>query len=317
MSTNKSLSVVIPNWNGKDVILDCLKSVYAQDLKPSEVIVVDNGSSDGSAELIRQNFPDVQIIGMKKNIGFAGGVNVGIKAARSKYVFLLNNDAICDHKCFKNVISTATKKDAQIVQALILNRDGKKIDSSGDVYSTWGLPFPEQRDQAANNAPKQDRLIFSACAGACLYKKSLFEKIGYFDEMFFAYYEDVDLSMRAQLKGIKIWLSASAKVFHRTGHSSRKVPGFGREMAIRNSIYIFWKDLPLLVLLKVAPRFIYSNLRLTLSAIKNGYILQAVRAHLSALVHMPAVFIKRFYVQKNRNIKNESFYKKLSKVGPF
>lgn len=311
-----TVSVVVPNWNGKDVIGKCLDSLQAQSYQPTEIIVVENGSTDGSAEYISNKFGTVKLVVLPKNRGFAGGVNVGIKAAKSDYVWLFNNDAVADKDCLKNLVATATKHNADITAAVILTDNDTKIDSDGDVYTVWGLPFPRHRGLSLSSVPTQDEQIFSASGGASMYKKTLFDQIGLFDENFFAYYEDVDLSMRAQLQNKKIWLSHNAIVHHTMGHTSNKVPGFGREMTIRNSIYIFWKDLPFPLNLKVFPRFIYANWRISAAGIFRGHPVRIVRAHFTAIFYTIHILRQRVYIQRNRKVTSKEFEARLSNENP-
>lgn len=313
----KILSIVIPNWNGADVIADCLKSIERQSVSPLEVIVVENGSIDNSAELIKEKFPKVRLIQLEKNIGFAGGVNVGIKAAKGEYVFLLNNDAELEKDTLKNLIKTVENENADITQCVILTDNGKLIDSVGDEYSFWGLPYPGMRNYSSSNVPKEDKEIFSASGGASLYKMSLFKSIGYFDERFFAYYEDVDISMRSQLANKKLVLSSKAIVHHKMNHTSNKIPGFGREMAIRNSIFLFWKNLPFTTAIKVFPRLFYCNMRMTLSAIIKGHPFVAVRAHLVALVNIPRLITEHHKIMKLKKITSTNYEEKFSNKNPF
>ena len=322
--TNKQLvknrptvSVVVLNWNGKKVISECLDSIYNQSVKPNEIIVVENNSSDGSYELVREKYPKVILLSQDKNLGFAGGVNVGILHSSSKYVWLLNNDARADKDCLKNLLITANKTDADIISSVILSDDGKTIDYDGDVYSTYGLPFPRHRGETVELIADNDEEIFSASGGASLYRRKLFEQIGYFDEMFFAYYEDVDISMRAQLVGKNIWLSRGAIVYHKMNYSADKIPGFGREMAIKNSIYLFWKNIPFPLIIKIFPRILYSNWRLTFSAIKNGFIIPALRAQLVALLHTPHLLVRRIKIQHSRKISSKDFEILLTSDSPF
>lgn len=318
-STNKrpTVAVVIPNWNGKDVIGKCLASLEAQTYKPSEIIVVENGSTDGSAEYIAKNFPKIKLIKEPVNLGFAGGVNVGIKAATSDYIWLFNNDAVAQKDCLAKLVATAVKTKADITSAVILSANGKKIDSDGDVYTIYGFPYPRHRNLAANVLPKQDEEIFAASGGASLYKASLFKEIGYFEESFFAYYEDVDLSMRAQLQKKSLWLSHNAIVLHATSHTSNKIPGFGREMAIRNSIYIFWRDLPKGVQGKVFWRFLYANWRLSLISILKGHPYRVLRAHFTALFHTPQLLRARKEIQSTKKMSAEEFLSLISRENPF
>ncbi len=318
MNKNKNtLSTVILNWNGGEITLECLNSLKNQSRKPDEIIVVDNGSSDGSNKLIKAKFPNVELIELPKNLGFAGGVNVGIKAARSDYVMLLNNDAKCEKDCIEQLLKTADVRKADITQAVILTDDGRKIDSVGDEYSIWGLPYPGKRNYPSKDKPEGDKQIFSASGGASMYRRSLFDEIGDFDEMFFAYYEDVDMSMRAQLKGKKIWLSSGAVVQHRMNHTSNKVPGLGREMSIRNSIYLFWKVLPFPLILKVFPRFLYANWRITASAFVKGHPWRALRAQFTALIHSPHLLVRRIRIQNSKKLSSKEFEALLSRDNPF
>lgn len=312
-----TLSIVILNWNGGDVTAECLNSLKSQTREPDQIIVVDNGSVDGSNKMIRKNFPGVNLIELPKNLGFAGGVNVGIKAAKSDYVMLLNNDATCEPTCIEELLKTAKEQHADITQAIILTEEGRKIDSTGDIYTVWGLPHPSRRNEPANNAPTTDQPIFSGSGGASLYKRSLFDEIGYFDEMFFAYYEDVDMSMRAQLRGKKIWLSSRAVVQHRMNHTSDRMPGLGREMTIRNSIYLFWKVLPFPLIIKVFPRFLYANWRMTAGAIIHGHPWRALRGQFTALIHTPHLLVRRIHIQSERTLSSKEFESILSKERPF
>lgn len=312
-----TLTVVVLNWNGAEVTPACLRSLFRQTLKPNQIIVVDNASTDGSAEKIEKEFPEVSLLRQSKNLGFAGGVNVGIKHASSDYVMLLNSDAECEPSCLENILKTAEENKADIVQAVILTAQGKLIDSIGDKYTTWGLPFPGGRNQTANIVPLSDQKIFSASGGASMYKKSLFKDIGFFDESFFAYYEDVDISMRAQLQNKQLWLSHKAIVHHRMNFSFNKIKGLSRELIIRNSIYLFYKNIPFPLIIKLLPKFIYSNLRMTAAAMLKGAFWRAIRAHIVALLHMPAVIVERIKIQKSNSLSSKQFESLLTPENPF
>ncbi|MBA3678914.1 glycosyltransferase family 2 protein [Candidatus Saccharibacteria bacterium] len=314
---NPTVSVVVPNWNGMDVIGDCLKSLQKQSYKLAQIIVVENGSIDGSIQYIEKHFPDVVLLKQPKNLGFAGGVNVGIRAATSDYVFLLNNDAECEPDCIEQLLKAAVKHQADITQAIIVTGNGKYIDSAGDTYSTWGLPYPCLRNEPVSELPTADKPILSASGGASVYKRSLFDEIGLFDEIFFAYYEDVDISLRAQLRNKKLWLASKAIVQHKMNHTADRIPGFGREMTIKNSIYMFWKDLPFPLIIKVFPRFLYANWRMTASAIVKGHPVRALLAQLVALLHTPHLLVRRIRIQHNRTISSRDFEKLLSQTNPF
>lgn len=319
MKKNKvTVSVVVLNWNGKDVTPRCIQSLLNQTHTVDEILVIDNGSTDGSAELIEKKFGNkIRMLKQDTNLGFAGGVNVGIKQSKSDYVMLLNSDAECERDCIEKMLATAKVHRADIVQATILTNNGKNIDSVGDIYSIWGLPHPGMRDEPSSHRPQSDIPIFAAAGGASMYHKSVFEEIGLFDEMFFAYYEDVDMSMRAQLRGKKIWLSSHGVVQHLMNYSFNKRPGMGRELTIRNSIYLFWKNLPFPLICRVFPKFLYANWRMTAAAVIKGHPIRAIRAQVTALIHTPQLLLRRHYIQTHKVLSSYDFETLLSHEKPF
>jgi GT2 family glycosyltransferase len=220
------IAVVIPNWNGKDKIAKCLDSLSAQSMV-SQIIVVENGSTDGSLEFINTHYPGVDLVVNKKNLGFAGGVNSGIRYAiddNCDFVALFNNDAIADKDWLRYLVE-ATEKDGKVgvVTCKFMDIDGKHLDSTGDQYTNWGLPYPRGRGEPVNDSYDDQIDIFAASGGASLYKVKMFKDIGLFDEDFFAYYEDVDLSFRAQLAGWKIRYCPKAIAYHQIGPPAVKL----------------------------------------------------------------------------------------------
>lgn len=173
-------TVVIPNYNGIAYMENCLKSLYAGSRIP-EIIVVDNASKDGSDVLVREKFPEAELISFPENKGFSAAVNAGIKAAGTPYVFLLNNDTTTDPLCIEHLEEAMGKErncfsmEAKMIQM----REPEKLDGAGDYYCLLGWAFARGKDQPVEKYQKCDR-IFSACAGAAIYRKELLEKIGLF-----------------------------------------------------------------------------------------------------------------------------------------
>ena len=164
----REVSIVIPNYNGKHFLEDCLTSVFAQDIENMEVIVVDNGSTDGSLEYLNA-YPGVRNIAMEKNYGFCGAVNAGIKAADSDYVILLNNDTEVD-KNFAKELLTAIKSDEKIFSCsskMVQFHDRTRMDDAGDYYCALGWAFGRGKGGLAENYDDQ-RAIFASCAGAAI-----------------------------------------------------------------------------------------------------------------------------------------------------
>lgn len=240
-------AVIVPNWNGADFLKDCLDSLLHQTV-PVTIVVVDNGSSDSSRLILESYGEKIVTIYRDRNYGFTGGVNPGIEYAIDNHfdaIALLNNDA----KASTNWIAELTKRlrgSTGIVTSLIVSIDGKKIDTTGEQLSVWGLPSPASRGkQSSTFDSKEDEYVFGASGGASLYSVQMLREIGLFDEDFFAYYEDVDISWRAQLSGWKVLFVPSAKVYHHIGATSSRIRGL--------TSYHTFKNLRLLVLKNTSP----------------------------------------------------------------
>jgi hypothetical protein len=239
--------VVVPNWNGADDLRACLDSLQSQSLA-AHIIVVDNGSSDESVSLIEKHYPDVELIKHGENRGFAGGVNPGFLRAielGAKYVAAFNNDAVADKGWLKHLVDYLDNHSGVgIATCKLLGANGKHLDSTGDFYTVWGLPYPRGRGE--NDLDKYDSSthVFGASGGASLYRVSVLETIGLFDEDFFAYYEDVDLSFRVQLAGWKVAYVPSAVAYHQIGATSGKLRGFTTYQTMKNLQLLYYKNVP-------------------------------------------------------------------------
>lgn len=305
--------VIIPNWNGQEDLRACLMALRKQSVAV-DVIVVENGSIDGSYEMLTADFPEVEIVLNATNLGFAGGVNSGIRPALAKgyeFILLLNNDASPDPNWTKRLMEAADRcPDAGIISSLILSSDGKYIDTSGDQLTVWGLAYPRERN---NPAPTkfESGYIFSACAGATLYRSSLFKKIGLFDEIFFAYYEDVDISFRAQLAGQKVWYEKSAVVYHGIGRTSGKIKGFTTYHSLKNIPLVLIKNMPAHLLWRVAPRFAVAYISFIFSAVQRGQTLYALKGVVMCTLRTPQEIIARHKIQKTKMASNSYIWSML------
>lgn len=242
------VSVVIPCYNSIKFMGPCLKSLAKQTFRDFDVIVVNNGSTDGSADYIRREHPGVKLIDLPENTGFSGAVNTGIKASRSEYVFLLNDDTACDERAIEVLVNTMERrKKAFSVQAKMLQmKNPELIDDSGDYYCALGWAFSPGRDRKASSFNKR-ALLTSACAGAALYRRKLFDedKVGLFDEVHFCYLEDVDIGYRARLMGYENICEPGAVVYHEgSGSSGSRYNSFKVELTAANNLYLIYKNMP-------------------------------------------------------------------------
>ena len=242
-------TVVIPNYNGMKFIKECLESLLAQDIPPYEycVIVVDNGSTDGSRQLIEDAFPGVSLIALPANTGFCHAVNVGIRAAKTPYVILLNNDTKV-HPHFVGALCGAldARPEAFSVSARMRMWDDQDLlDDAGDRYCALGWAYARGKGLPAAHyqAPAE---IFSACGGAAIYRKSVLKEIGLFDESHFAYLEDLDIGWRARIYGYRSFYEPGAEVIHYGSASSgSRYNEWKTKLAASNSIYVIAKNMPL------------------------------------------------------------------------
>lgn len=301
-----SVLVVILNWNGIEDTLRCLLSLQQQTYKNFKIAVVDNGSSDSSIERlleISEGDNNIILIRNGRNLGFAGGVNTGIKYALNHSfdaVVLLNNDAVADKSWLENLVNAVENTDASIITGLLLRSDGKSIDSTGDFFSIWGMSFPRNRNKSPKTAP-QSGYIFGATGGASIYKTSLFRDIGLFDEAFFAYYEDADMSFRAQLAGYKVYYTKDAVAYHAQGATSNKIPGFTTYQTFKNLPLLFWKNIPTKFLLIIGMRFLFLYTLIFGNAVKNGSGWPALKGFLASVYYFwTSTLWKRFKIQRNK-----------------
>lgn len=236
-------TVVIPNYNGIEYVENCLISLQNE---PARVILVDNGSTDGSLELVQDKFPEVRLISMDQNYGFCKAANRGMEASETTYVILLNNDTVAEPG-FVRALEKALDSDSRAFSgaARMVNlRQPERIDDAGDYYCALGWAFAAGRDKPRENYDRP-REIFSACAGACIYRRKILERIGLLDENLFAYLEDVDLGYRARLYGYRNLYVPEAVVRHAGSASSgSRYNAFKAEQTARNSVYLAYKNMP-------------------------------------------------------------------------
>ena len=249
------VSVVIPNFNGIAFLDSVLASLEGQTLSNFEVILVDNGSTDGSCSFVTANYPWVHLIELSENFGFCGAVNAGIRAAKAPYVLLLNNDTEVKEDFVEEMLAAIRRhKNAFSCGArMVQYHDRDRLDDVGNYYCALGWSFARGRGKDIHAYETEDK-IFSACAGAAIFRKKIIEKIGYFDEEHFAYLEDTDIGYRARIYGYENWYAPKAIVYHvGSGTSGSRYNQFKTRYSSRNNIYLIYKNMPLLQIILNLP----------------------------------------------------------------
>ncbi len=300
------VSVIIPNWNGAKLLPTCLKSLREQTWQKFELIIVDNGSTDGSLTSIKKHYPTAKVVTLDENKGFASAVNIGIHHAKGQYIILINNDTKVDKHCIQALVLAAEhKKEYGLFATKMLDfYNPKLIDSAGTFITSVGHANGigwKEHDGPEYNQPKE---VFMVSGGGCLIKRSVIEKIGLFDEDFFAYFEDVDFCLRAQLKGIKCWYVPKAIIYHIHKATSRRVPAFTEYLQFRNMTQTIIKDFPKDLLLKDWNwlKIILVNIHTVWYLAQQGYLLPALKAELYIVVHLQQLLKKRALIQQANKI---------------
>lgn len=237
-------TIIIPNYNGLKFMDECIRSLNAQTYPNFRTLVVDNGSTDGSVEWLKEH--QIDTIFLPENTGFSGAVNVGIKAADTPYVLLLNNDVRVDEYFVAEMVRAIGQSERifSVSSRMIQMYHPDRLDDAGDMYSLLGWAYQRGVGRDLTHYRRSSR-VFSACAGAAIYRREVFEEIGYFDEMHFAYLEDIDVGYRAKIAGYYNLYCPSAKVFHvGSGTSGSKYNSFKVKLAARNNVYLNYKNLP-------------------------------------------------------------------------
>lgn len=303
---NMKVSVVIPNWNGRFLLKDCLAHLKSQSFKDFEIIVVDNGSTDGSLDFLQERYPEVGVMRLEKNLGFAAAVNLGIRRSRAKYIALLNNDTRVS-KTWLDFLARLLERKTSIsaVTPKVALMSGK-LDSAGDMMNDVGQAYHRghKDDPDAWNTPG---FVFLITAGASLYRRNLFSKVGMFDEDFFAYGEDVDWSFRAQTQGYKFWYEPRAVVYHYHKATAKRIPKKVEYLQFRNMTLTIIKDFPLQMFFRKW-RFLtipLVHLNTIVYMILHGLSKEAFSADFWIFKHFVKILKKRWQVQKRRKVSIE------------
>jgi GT2 family glycosyltransferase len=301
-------SVVIPNWNGAHHLPVCLGALRAQTYPHVEVVLVDNGSTDGSQALVTEQYPEVRLLALDRNLGLTGGNNAGFRAAQGDILISLNNDTEA-HPHFVEALANVLMEhpEAGMAAAKMLLFDRRdRIHSAGDGYGVDGIPFNRgvwQRDEGQFDEPGW---IFGGCGGAVAYRRAMLDDVGLFDESFFMYCEDVDLNWRAQLAGWRCRYTPESVIYHKlsaTGGGSIASYYTGR-----NTLWVIAKNYPGVLLRKQWARVVRAQWSVSRDALRawRGEAARArLRGQLAGLLGWPKMLSKRRTIQSTRRVPDE------------
>jgi GT2 family glycosyltransferase len=306
------VSIVIPNWNGMRFLDVCLASLDNQTNKNFETIVVDNGSSDGSVEYLKENYPNVQTMALKRNTGFSKAANIGILAARGDLVFLLNNDTEVDHECVKEILAAADcyPNDSFFCCKMVNYYHRDILDSAGDFLPKSLNPFSRGEMWKDSEEFKLSQHTFGACAGAAVYKRNALIEVGMFDEDFFAYYEDVDLSMRLQLAGYTCRYIPEAVVYHLgSATTGSTFNPFIAQCLARNKCFLLIKNMTWALIWTNCFDLIWGEVFRSIQFVKQKCAVEYIKGIFEAFIKLPKMIKKRKQILGSAKVSNEYIQK--------
>jgi GT2 family glycosyltransferase len=299
------LTVAVLSYDGRHLLETILPSLARQRFRDFEVVVVDNGSSDDTVAWLRAQWPDVEVVSLPENVGVTAALNVCAHAGRGALVALLNNDLELDRDCLGELVA-ALREHPEAGWAGAKLRDYEHrdtLDGAGDVFTwaaTGGRRGHGERDAGQYDEP---RAIFGACGGAAVYRRAALAQVGEFDEDFFAFYEDVDWNLRAQLAGLSCRYVPSAVVYHMGSATiGRGLSDFTRYHLWRNTLWIIAKDLPARTLVRHAPQLLLGQLVNLAVAVRDRKLGVWLRVWRDGLRGLPRMLRKRREVQARRRI---------------
>jgi len=324
------ISVVILNWNGREVVERCLQSLEGQTYQPLEIIVVDNASTDDSVKLVREKFLNVKLILNERNLGFGGGNNVGIRASQGKYIMMLNNDTRLDPKCIEELKGSLEKEEryGACASKILLEYEDNLIDAAGIVVCPDGLSIGRGRLEKGDQYDEETEVFFASDC-ACLYRREMLEEIGLYDEDFFAYADETDMGWRAQLARWKCIYNPKAVVYHFHSASAGTYSPFKAYLVERNRIWVAIKSFPMSLLifgqfytfwrylLQAYGAFTGKGAagRFTSDFSKIELVKILIKVYLSLWKQLPLMLRKRREIQKKKRISNQEIFRLIRQFG--
>lgn len=301
------VAIIIPNWNGKRHLETCLPAVFAQTFPHFEVVLVDNASTDGSVELVKGRFPQVNLIVNESNLGFAAANNIAIRATSAPYVATLNNDTQVEAGWLSELMRVIASDPGLGMAAskILYMKPPHLIDSSGIGVSRAGLAWNRCNGTQDDPLEVEPYEVFGPSAAAALYRRAMLDEVGLFDEAYFAYYEDTDLAWRARLMGWRCLYVPTARVYHAHSATSRYGSRFKRYLLSRNELWTILKNYPSPDLWLRLPEILFFDLFSMTYRMILERSWSPVLGRLAALGCLRPMFHQRQVIQKQRRITSQ------------
>ncbi len=315
---NNRASIIIVNWNGEQFLEQCLTALMKQTVKPHEIVLLDNASTDGSIE-IAQRFPRVRLMALDRNTGFARGNNLAIEAAStdSEWIALINPDAFAEPSWLESLLAAAEcNPEFDIFAGKLVNATHPTLlDGAGDAYHISGLVWRMEHGCPVSASADNEREVFSPCAAAALYRRSALDQVGGFDEDYFCYVEDVDLGFRLRLDGYRCLYVPQAVAHHvGSGTTGGRHSDFALYHGHRNLVWTFIKDMPGILFWLLLPLHVALNMISIIWFAWRGHGKVVLRAKRDALLGLPLMWRKRRQIQQARVASISMIWRQLHKL---
>ena len=310
------VSIVIVNWNGKGFLERCLRSLFGQTYGDFGVVLVDNGSTDGSVPFVREQFPQVHLIVNETNRGFAAANNQAIRATDSEFVVTLNNDTEVAPEWLGELVQAveADRKVGACASRMLFAHRPEMINSAGIALDRAGIAWDWRGGEADDREEQEPVGVFGACAGAALYRRAMLEEIGLFDEDFFMYLEDVDLAWRAQWAGWRALSVPTARVLHYHSGTSGEGSPFKNRLLGRNKVWLIAKNYPWPQLLWYLPLILLYDLgSLPYTLIWRGDW-QPLLGRIRGLFDLPSALQKRKQFESLRQVSGRRMLSRMASL---
>ena len=297
---SENVSVLIPTWNGRELLRACLDSLTQQSFRDFEVIVAENGSTDGTREMLRLEYPWVRVVALERNLGFARGVQAAYDVAAGDLIVLLNNDTEAEPAWLAELVGAANEfpQADSFACKLLLHQDRSRLHSAGDYYGRDGVPGNRGIGEKDGPAFSERGWVFGAQGAACAFRRTLLEDIGFFDADLVSYCEDVDLNWRANLRGYRCLYVPEARVSH---HVSATGGGaIASYYCGRNFIAVAVKDVPGPLWQRYWLQMVAQQFKITFAALRSfrGEAARArLRGQIAGLALIPSALRKRGAIQ--------------------
>jgi len=311
--THPTVSVIVVNWNGQSLLQECLGALHRQTYRHFEIIFVDNGSTDASVALVRAQFPEVRVMALGDNKGFAGGNLEGFKVAHGAFIALLNNDTCVTEQWLEHLIQPMRDNpNVGLCASKLLVAGTDMINSAGDGITTAGVGY--NRGSGKNRRwYEHQEPVFGPCGGAGLYRRTMLEDIGFLDEEFFLNDEDTDLNFRAQLAGWRCCYVPTAVVDHKINGTIGRLSDLHVYYHVRNLECLWVKNMPLGLMLRFAHhKLVHEIGSFCYLCLRHGKWRPFFHGKVDAMKLLPVMLEKRRAIQRTKRLSNHDVRKLLT-----